>query len=183
MNPRTLLLLSASMSIWGQGVTFDRILHADREPQNWLTYSGSTNGQRYTALKQITPGNVKNLELQWIWQARSVEKYEATSIVVDGVLYTVQAPNDVVKLSTRPPDDPSGPSPIPTRPKRPSGCGRVNRGLPAIPWRHCCSWALLDAHLIALDAKTGRVTWNDGDHENLAHRPLRDHPRSADRER
>ena len=33
-----------------------------------------------------------------MWQARSLEKFEATSIVVDGVLYTVQAPNDVVAL-------------------------------------------------------------------------------------
>ena len=40
-------------------VTFDRILHADKEPQNWLTYSGTTLGQRYSPLKQITPDNVK----------------------------------------------------------------------------------------------------------------------------
>jgi hypothetical protein len=47
-------------------VTFDRILHAEREPQNWLTYSGNLNGARYSPLTQITPANVKNLELAWI---------------------------------------------------------------------------------------------------------------------
>src|SRR4051812_36330861 len=77
-------------------VSFDRILHASQEPQNWLTYSGTPMGQRHSALKQITPANVKNMELQWVWQARSVEKFEATALVVDGVLYTVQAPDDVV---------------------------------------------------------------------------------------
>ena len=41
---------------------------------------------------------VRELELQWVWQARSLEKFEATPLVVDGVLYTVQAPNDVVAL-------------------------------------------------------------------------------------
>ena len=61
------------------------------EPQNWLTYSGNLFNQRHSPLTQITPANVKNLELQWIWQARSLEKFEATSLVVDGVLYTVQA--------------------------------------------------------------------------------------------
>src|SRR5947207_13692879 len=87
----------AAASLQAQ-VTFDRILRASQEPQNWLTYSGSVLSQRHSPLTQITPDNVKNLELQWVFQARSLEKYEATSIVVDGVLYTVQAPDDVVAL-------------------------------------------------------------------------------------
>jgi alcohol dehydrogenase (cytochrome c) len=157
MNPRTLLLLSVSASVWGQGVTFDRILHADREPQNWLTYSGSTNGQRYTALKQITPANVKNLELQWIWQARSVEKYEATSIVVDGVLYTVQAPNDVVALDAAT-GRPFWTFNYTNAPEATVCCGRVNRGVAILG--DTLFMGTLDAHLIALDAKTGRVIWN-----------------------
>src|SRR5580698_9832633 len=91
---RSLLVLSVAGAMWGQGVTFDRLLHADREPQNWLTYSGTVNGQRYSPLTQITPANVKNLELQWVYQAKSLEKFEATALVADGILYTVQAPND-----------------------------------------------------------------------------------------
>jgi glucose dehydrogenase len=51
-------------------VSFDRILRASQEPQNWLTYSGSLFSQRYTLLTQITPANVKNLELQWVFQTR-----------------------------------------------------------------------------------------------------------------
>ena len=79
----TLLVASFSASLWGQGVTFDRILNASKEPQNWLTYSGAVNGQRYSPLKQITSANAKNLELQWVWQAKSLEKFETTSLVVD----------------------------------------------------------------------------------------------------
>src|SRR5437763_8714878 len=97
MNPRALLLLLAARSLAGQ-VPFDRVLHADLEPQNWLTYSGTVLSQRHSLLTQITPGNVKNLELQWIYQARSLEKFEATPLVVEGVLYTVRAPNDVIAL-------------------------------------------------------------------------------------
>ena len=41
MFARVLLVISAAGALYGQ-VTFDRILHADKEPQNWLTYSGST---------------------------------------------------------------------------------------------------------------------------------------------
>ena len=94
------MFLTVASSLWGQ-VTFNRILNANKEPQNWLTYSGTELGQRHSLLTQITPANAKNLELQWVFQARSLEKFEATPLVVDGVLYTVQAPNDVVALETR----------------------------------------------------------------------------------
>ena len=80
-------------NVWGQ-VTYNRILDAGKEPQNWLTYSGSYLSQRYSPLTQITPANVKDLELQWVFQAHSLEKFETTPLVVDGILYTVQAPND-----------------------------------------------------------------------------------------
>ena len=79
-------------------VTFDRILRADKEPQNWLTYSGSTLSQRYSALTQINMDNVKDLTMQWAFQARSTEKFEATPLVVDGTMYFTQAPNDVIAL-------------------------------------------------------------------------------------
>ena len=34
-------------------VTYDRLLHADNEPQNWLTYSGGYASHRYSPLDQI----------------------------------------------------------------------------------------------------------------------------------
>jgi hypothetical protein len=50
MTNRILLpLVFASGSLLAQ-VTYDRILHADREPQNWLTYSGGYASHRYSAL-------------------------------------------------------------------------------------------------------------------------------------
>src|SRR6185437_11773011 len=102
MKALRLFIALAAVSLWAQQdsgpVTFDRILHADREPQNWLTYSGTLSGQRHSLLNQITPENVNKLELQWVFQAKSLEKFEATPIVVNGVLYTVQAPDDVIAL-------------------------------------------------------------------------------------
>src|SRR5262245_56133899 len=79
-------------------VTFDRLLRSTAEPGNWFTYSGGMMGQRYSPLTEVTPANVRNLELKWIYQVQSLEKFEATPIVADGVMYTVQAPNDVVAL-------------------------------------------------------------------------------------
>jgi glucose dehydrogenase len=79
-------------------VPFERILHANQEPQNWLTYSGNYNSQRYSLLDQITSTNVRDLTLKWVFQARSIEKHEVTPLVVDGVMFTVQSPNDVIAL-------------------------------------------------------------------------------------
>ena len=50
--------------------------------------------QRYSQLTQITPANVKDLELKWVFQARWLDYNQATPLVVDGVMYTTQG-NDV----------------------------------------------------------------------------------------
>jgi alcohol dehydrogenase (cytochrome c) len=137
-------------------ITFERIQNSKREPQNWLTYSGNNMGQRYSPLTQVAPQNVKNLEMAWLWQARSVEKFEATSIVLDGILYTIQAPNDVVALDA-----------VTGRlrwtyvyrnlPEARNCCGSVNRGLAILG--ETLFMGTLDAHLIALDAKSGALLW------------------------
>ena len=147
----------AVASLQAQQVTFDRILHADKEPQNWLSYSGTPLNQRFSGLTQITPANVKNLQLQWIWQARSLEKFETTALAVNGVLYTVQAPNDVVAL-----DAETG-RPYWTFAYSPSAdartcCGRVNRGLAILG--DTLYMGTIDAHLLAIDAKSGELLWN-----------------------
>ena len=45
----------APRSVRAQQVTFDRLLHAEKEPQNWLSYSGTLFNQRFSPLTQITP--------------------------------------------------------------------------------------------------------------------------------
>ncbi|MGD1074043.1 MAG: PQQ-binding-like beta-propeller repeat protein, partial [Bryobacteraceae bacterium] len=146
---RAILFLTVASSLWGQ-VTFNRILNADKEPQNWLTYSGTELSQRHSLLTQITPANAKNLELQWAFQARSLEKFEATPLVVDGVLYTVQAPNDVVAI-----DAVTGRvfwvSEYAPSPEARVCCGRVNRGLAILG--DTLFMGTIDGHLLALDAK------------------------------
>jgi glucose dehydrogenase len=77
-------------------VPFARILKP--EPQNWLSYSGGTMSQRHSALTQVTPANAKDLTLKWVFQTRTLDKQENTPLVVDGVMYTIQSPNDVIAL-------------------------------------------------------------------------------------
>ena len=64
---KALLLFSAlmalHMSAYSQ-VTFDRIVGAADEPQNWLTYSGRYSGWRYSTLDQINTSNANLLTMQ-----------------------------------------------------------------------------------------------------------------------
>jgi alcohol dehydrogenase (cytochrome c) len=148
------ILLSAAVHAQ---VSYDRLLRAATEPHNWLTYSGSYAGHRYSTLTQITPQNVSDLQPRWVFQARSLEKFEATPLVVDGIMYTVQPPNDIVAL-----DAATGrifwvyshqPSPMARL-----CCGRVNRGL-AIHG-DTLFMGTIDGHLVAVDAKSGRLVWD-----------------------
>jgi alcohol dehydrogenase (cytochrome c) len=139
-------------------VTPERLLNAANEPENWLNYSSTYDNQRYSRLDEITRDNVAGLELQWIWQARSLEKFEATPLVVDGIIYTVQAPNDIVALdaatgrvfwSYHHENDPAGRT----------CCGMVNRGL-AIQGE-TLFMGTIDAHLLAVDAISGQLLWKE----------------------
>jgi len=151
------LVLSAAS--FAQNVPYQRIVQAGSTPNDWLTYSGNYNGQRYSLLDQITPANVRNLELQWVFQVRSLgaaDKFEATPIVVDGIMYTVSPPNDVVAL-----DAVSGRVfwryDYANAPAARVCCGRVNRGLAILGDR--LFMGTIDGKVIALNAKTGAVEW------------------------
>ena len=97
----TLLSLQIAGLPVGAQVSYERLLHAAEEPQNWLTYNGSYNSIHHSALDSITPENVKQLEVDWVFQARSLEKFEAAPLVVDGVMYVTEAPNNVFALDAR----------------------------------------------------------------------------------
>jgi alcohol dehydrogenase (cytochrome c) len=139
-------------------VTFEDVMRADETPQNWLTYSGNLRGWRHSGLKEIAPGNIKDLELAWLYQARGSGSV-ATPLVVDGVMYTVLAPNTVVALDAATGRElwtlPYSPDP---RARASGGGGRPNRGL-AISGG-TLFLGTLDAHLLAIDAYTGSIVWN-----------------------
>ena len=156
---RTLILLIASLAALNAQVTHDRLLNTAKEPQNWLTYGGDFSSQRYSALTQITPANVKDLTLQWAFQQRSTEKFESTPLVVDGVMYLTQAPNDIVAIDAVTGELKWLYSYSPSREARPC-CGRVNRGV-AISGS-TLYMTTIDAHIIAVNAADGKLLW---DHE------------------
>jgi len=79
------------------GPSFRRI--ASPDPADWPTYHGHISGNRHSPLNQITPANVRDLRLAWVFP---INHYvlEVTPVVVDGVMY-VSGPNQVYALDAR----------------------------------------------------------------------------------
>ena len=137
-------------------VTYERILGAATEPGNWLTYNGGYSSQRYSALDEITPGNVDDLELEWMLPNQVFGAWQSNPIVVDGIMYLTQRPNDVMAV-----DAATGRVFWLYRHTNAENarvcCGANNRGVAIHGDR--VFMGTLDAHLIALDAITGRALW------------------------
>src|SRR6267378_92835 len=151
-----LVTVAATCRVQAQ-VGSDRLLNAAREARNWLMYSGGYFSHRYSTLTQITPANARNLELKWMYQAAVAGLWQTTPLVVDGVMYLTQRQNDVLALDAK-----TGrvfwiyrhtldPTLIVC-------CGANNRGLAILG--DTLYMGTLDAHLVAIDAKSGRPVWN-----------------------
>ena len=63
---------------------------------DWPTYHGRLDGNRHSALAQITTANVKNLSPKWIHSVRGFDN-EMTPLVLDGIMY-ITATNQVSAL-------------------------------------------------------------------------------------
>src|SRR5712692_1459465 len=83
-------------------VSSEQIRTAGSMQDQWLTYSGTLDGRRYTPLNEITPQNVSRLRLRWIRQfGTSTARIESTPIVVGGFIFTTVPPSDIVALDVR----------------------------------------------------------------------------------
>jgi quinoprotein glucose dehydrogenase len=154
---------------------------ADRaKDQEWPYYGGDAGGQKYSTLKDINRSNVGNLEIAWHWQTGEVPlpeystspgMFEATPLMIDGVLYLSTPYNRVIAL-----DPTSGREIWSYDPKAyeagqvPNGTGFVHRGVAA--WRDSRTHALRilmnsRSRLIELDAKSGHPVAAFGDHGSI----------------
>ena len=137
-------------------VSSDRLLNAESEPHNWLMYSGNYNAQRYSALTQLDRRNVSELEIAWVHQLSVLDRAETTPLVVDGVMFITESPSTVIAV-----DAASGRPYWRYEHQLPEEiiicCGRNNRGVAV--QGDTVLMSTLDAHLVALDAKTGSVRW------------------------
>lgn len=123
-------------------------------PGDWLMFRGNYHGHSYSPLDQITPANVKNLQLQWVWAINDSGANQTTPIVHHGVIYLASPSNFVQAL-----DGKTGELIWETRvgPDQSPGYGGIR------------SIAIADdkvflptsnAHMVALSARNGEILWD-----------------------
>jgi alcohol dehydrogenase (cytochrome c) len=105
------LLVSTCLTAVAADVTSERLLNADKEPQNWLMVNKDYSSHRYSELDQINKGNVKNLHVAFTVALGGVEGsgfnplggHQSTPLVNDGFMYVVDAWGAVYRIDVRDP--------------------------------------------------------------------------------
>ena len=129
---------------------------SDKQDKNWLQTNGGYAQTRYYPGSQINTGNVSKLKPAFVFQTEVVESMETAPIVVDGVMYLTTSFDHVYAA-----DAVTGKElwhykhkmgPITT-----FCCGPNNRGVAMAGG--ALFLGTLDAKLVSLDAKTGKVLW------------------------
>lgn len=153
------VLASFAGGAFGQApVTQERLVNADREPGNWMSYGRDYAEQRFSPLKQVDTQSVNKLGLAWSFDFDETEPVEATPIVVDGVMYVTSGWSKVFAM-----DAATGKELWRFDPEVDRSrlvwvcCYAVNRGVAV--WNGKVYVGTIDGDLIALDAKTGKVVW------------------------
>ena len=160
------LLLAATLAVSGAQadtkygdmltVTQDMLSRAGTDGNNFLHTNGNYEQTRYYPNRQINTQNVKNLVPAWIFQTEVVDSLETTPIVVNGVMYVTTSYNHVYALDAETGTEiwhykqKLGPITV-------YCCGPNNRGVAVSGDK--VFMATLDAKMVALDAKTGRLVW------------------------
>ena len=144
-----LLTLLASSSA-AQEVAADLLQHPTTD--SWPTYHGDYSGRHHSSLTQITPANVKQLTLAWAFQTNLTQLIKATPILVNGVIY-LSAPDNVWAIEAR-----SGRQIWRYTHPANEGFKIGHRGVAVLG--DLVFLTTPDAHLVALDARTGTVRWN-----------------------
>ena len=135
-----------------------RLLNADSEPGNWMSHGRTYSEQRFSPLRAIDSDNVDELGLAWSFDFATERGIEATSLVIDGVMYATSAWSVVYALDARSGEllwtfDPE----VAKEKAKHTCCDVVNRGVAV--WQGQIFVGALDGRLIALDAATGKVNW------------------------
>ena len=151
---------SAAFADVAQNISVDqsKLSAAAKDSNNFLHSNGSYEQTRFYPAKQINSGNVANLRPAFTFQTEVLESMETAPIVVDGVMYITTSYNHVYAI-----DAVTGKQlwhykhkmgPVTTY-----CCGPNNRGVAIMGDR--VFMGTLDARLVALDAKTGKLIWNN----------------------
>ena len=135
-------------------VTDEMLLHPD--PGDWLMVRGNYQAWNHSPLTQINRDNVRDLRLAWVWSMNEGGANEPTPLVHNGIIYLTNPDNIVQALDAK-----TGELVWENR-LRPAGSqgGGTGAMRNLAIYRDKIFAASTDAHLFALNARTGQTEWD-----------------------
>ena len=152
------LLLSTLLSAPVMAQSAKDLINDAKTPDDVLTYGMGYNQQRFSPLTQINTKNVKRLVPAWSYSLANNYGEEAQALVKDGVIYLTSQNKTVAVDALTGKEIWKSMLEYPADTTRVVCCGIVNRG--AAIYDGKLFRTTLDAHVIALDLKTGKELWN-----------------------
>ena len=128
--------------------------------QGWPVTGGDTGNQSYSNAKQINTTNVGKLSVAWALQLGTLRSQESRPIVIGDTLYVTSSfgPKNTFAVNAKTGEVKWRYSPeIPKDVDQTACCDVVNRGVAVADGKVLVG--RLDAHVVALDAKTGKEVW------------------------
>ena len=139
-------------------VTYQRLLTAGSNTEEWLLPYGTYNGFRHAADTQIDASNVSRLSIRWIHQfGTHNQRIETVPVISGGMMFVTLPRGTLIALDaasgrqiweyhrTPPPD-------------LALCCSDANRGVAV--YGNKVYMETLDAHVLAFDAATGKLLWD-----------------------
>ncbi|MSQ59114.1 MAG: PQQ-dependent dehydrogenase, methanol/ethanol family [Betaproteobacteria bacterium] len=152
---------------FAQGVTDDMLLNAHKENDSWRMVGRDYMSTRHSQLKQVNSKNVKRLVPKWSFSFGVLDAQNTTPLVHNGVMYVTSSHGRTFAVDAK-----SGTviwqynHPLPEDIGKTMCCDIGNRG--AALYGDKVFVSTPDAHVVALDMKTGKKVWDVtlGDHKN-----------------
>jgi alcohol dehydrogenase (cytochrome c) len=155
---------------WAE-VTQERLLNADKDGSNWLTFNRTYNGWRYSPLTQINTSNVGKIVPKWLFSGGGAGDQKGTPMVNNGIMVTVSVdagdtlnPRTLVRQKVFALDATTGAILWRHDHKLPEDLTllvRILLGPRGVAfWKDRIYFGTKDARLVALKAATGEVVWN-----------------------
>ncbi len=150
-------LMSAAVPVLALAQSADDLKNDHKTPGDVLTYGMGYAQNRFSPLTHINRDNVKRLVPAWSYSMADNRGQEAQPLVKDGIIYLTDHEKTVALDALSGRQIWKSVIEYPPETTRVVCCGIVNRGAALFDGK--LYRTTLDAHVIALDVKTGKEVW------------------------
>ena len=161
LNVVASIALGAAVALPGVVSANDEVMALSQDPNNWVMWGRTYDGQRYSPLNQITKENVGDLQVAWTFSTGVLRGHEGGPLVIGDTMwvhtpfpnkvFSINLPDRSINWIYEPKQDAAETVPV-------MCCDTVYRGLAYADGKIFLQQA--NTVLVALDANTGERLWS-----------------------